>query len=70
MNMMDFMQACSDLETDDGKKEVQSPWPEFMRNEIWIDRVKIRNMMKSEMENYRVSLEEHGEDMLEVSASA
>ena len=22
MNMMEFMQACSDLETDDGKKEV------------------------------------------------
>jgi hypothetical protein len=65
MNMMEFMQACSDLETDDGKKEVQSPWPVFMKNEIWSDRVKIRNMMKKEMARFAEDLEEHGEGMVE-----
>ena len=65
MNMMDFMNACSDLETDDGKKEVQSPWPAFMKTEIWSDRVKIRNMMKEEMERFASDFDEHGEGMLE-----
>ena len=63
MNMMEFMQACSDLETDDGKKEVRSPWPVVMRDEIWSGRVKIRKMMKDEMETYRSRLEEHREGL-------
>jgi len=52
MNMMEFMQACSDLETDDGKKEADTPWPPFMREEIWQDRVKLRKGMKGEMAKY------------------
>lgn len=49
--MMDFMEACTDLETDDGKKEVQSPWPPFMKQEIWGSRVRIRKVMKEVRSN-------------------
>ena len=66
MNMMDFMQACSDLETDDGKKEVQSPWPLFMKQEIWASRVMIRKAMKTEMvEVYKTRWKEEGNGMKE-----
>ena len=64
MNMMQFMQACSDLETDDGKKEVDTPWPPFMREEIWADRVKLRKGMKNEMSSFK-SRENEIEEMRE-----
>jgi hypothetical protein len=60
MDMMQFMAACSDIETDDGKKEVMSPWPEFMREEVWADRVKIRKNMKAEMAKYKTFMDAHG----------
>mgnify|MGYP006087873095 CR=1 FL=1 len=53
MNMVEFMQACSDLETDDGKKEVDTPWPTFMKEEIWADRVNLRKGMKTTMPTYK-----------------
>ena len=51
---------------DDGKKEVQSPWPLFMKQEIWASRVMIRKAMKTEMvEVYKRRWEEEGNGMKE-----
>ena len=38
MDMATFFSQCSDLDTDDGKREKQSPWPPFMQEEVWTDR--------------------------------
>jgi len=61
MGMTDFMALCSDVETDDGKTEKTSPWPQFMQDEVWSDRVKFRRMLKDSMGKYRDLFETHGD---------
>ncbi|CAM9498650.1 unnamed protein product [Ectocarpus sp. 12 AP-2014] len=51
-NLAAFMQDCSDIETDDGRKERKSPWPPAMSDEVWTARVKLRAAMKGEMPRY------------------
>jgi hypothetical protein len=65
MDMIDFMALCSDVETDDGKTETMSPWPRFMQDEIWADRVKFRRMLKEGMGKYRDLYETHGAAFVE-----
>jgi len=60
MGMQDFMALCSDVETDDGKQEKRSPWPAFMQDEIWSDRVKFRRQLKDTMVKYQNLYEDHG----------
>ena len=57
--MNDFMALCSDVETDDGEKEKLSPWPKFMVEEVWADRVKFRRILKEGIPRYRSLNEEH-----------
>ncbi|GBG26503.1 Histone-lysine N-methyltransferase setd3 [Hondaea fermentalgiana] len=64
MGMQDFMALCSDVETDDGRTERRSPWPPFMQNEVWADRVKFRRMLKETMGIYRERFEQHGADFV------
>eukprot|EP00511_Aplanochytrium_stocchinoi_P005856 CAMPEP_0204838398 /NCGR_PEP_ID=MMETSP1346-20131115/30815_1 /ASSEMBLY_ACC=CAM_ASM_000771 /TAXON_ID=215587 /ORGANISM="Aplanochytrium stocchinoi, Strain GSBS06" /LENGTH=278 /DNA_ID=CAMNT_0051974427 /DNA_START=238 /DNA_END=1078 /DNA_ORIENTATION=- len=63
--MSDFMALCSDVETDDGKTEKKSPWPKFMQDEVWADRVKFRRIMKKEITKYKKTLEAHGQDFVQ-----
>mmetsp|Transcript_3106 Transcript_3106/g.9244 ORF Transcript_3106/g.9244 Transcript_3106/m.9244 type:complete len:312 (-) Transcript_3106:198-1133(-) len=65
MDMMDFMALCSDVETDDGRTEKKSPWPQFMQDEVWADRVKLRRMLKDTMSKYRELHEMHGPDFVQ-----
>ena len=46
-NSADFQALCSDWETDDGKKEKKTPWPDFMQDEVWSERVKFRRALKA-----------------------
>lgn len=51
-----MIQACSDIETDAAKAELdasaRSPWPPEMRDDVWAGRVKLRLKMKREMKRY------------------
>jgi hypothetical protein len=42
-----------------------SPWPRFMQDEIWADRVKFRRMLKEGMGKYRDLYETHGPAFVE-----
>jgi len=53
MRAQDFMKMCSDYETDDAKKEVKSVWPDFMRDDVWSERVKFRRLLKEGLPTYR-----------------
>lgn len=53
MEMSEFMAMCSDVETDDGKTEKLSPWPKFMVEEVWADRVKFRRILKQGIGRYK-----------------
>jgi len=49
----DLISAVSDLETDSREREISAldrhPWPKDLRDQVWIDRVKLRQKMKREM---------------------
>jgi len=53
MRAQDFMALCTDFETDDGRKETKSPWPDVMRDEIWSERVRFRRELKERLPAYR-----------------
>ena len=40
------------IETDDGRKEHQSPWPQYMQQEVWAERVRLRRILKDDMNKY------------------
>jgi len=63
--MSDFMALCSDVETDDGRTEKKSPWPQFMQDEVWADRLKFRRVMKKDIPKYRKMSEDHGSDFVQ-----
>lgn len=65
LGMQEFMSLCSDLDTDDGKKEKMSPWPPFLRNEVWADRVKFRKILKERNAKFRAKLSPHSEAFVE-----
>ena len=52
----DLIGAVTDLETDQAADEIAAlpfhPWPESLRDQIWADRVKLRQKMKREMPVY------------------
>ena len=55
--------SISDLETDAAQAEISafSPWPPEMREQVWADRVRLRQKMRKEMDVYRDFWEQHGE---------
>eukprot|EP00924_Labyrinthula_sp_SR-Ha-C_P000291 augustus_masked-scaffold_25-processed-gene-2.17-mRNA-1 protein AED:1.00 eAED:1.00 QI:0/0/0/0/1/1/2/0/952 len=53
MGAEDFMALCSDVNTDDGKKEKLSPWPKYLHDQIWADRVKLRRRLKNEAQDFK-----------------
>lgn len=65
MGMNDFMALCSDVETDDGEKEKLSPWPKFMVEEVWADRVKFRRILKEGIPRYRKLNEDFLDEMMD-----
>ncbi|CAM9577041.1 unnamed protein product [Chrysoparadoxa australica] len=52
-DMASLITSCSDLETDDGRRERRSPWPQKMAREVWAARVKLRKVLKEDMPRYR-----------------
>jgi len=65
MGLQDFMALCSDVETDDGKKQKLSPFPAPMQEEMWADRVKFRKSMKGDMAMYKERVEVDGAEFVE-----
>jgi hypothetical protein len=63
----DLVAAVSDLETDRAAAEVEAlaspknPWPRDLRDQVWADRVRVRQHMKRDMAKYRTFWAEHGE---------
>jgi len=52
----DLISAVSDLETDQAQQEVAAlqhhPWPVELRDQVWADRVRLRQRLKKEMKSY------------------
>lgn len=61
----DLIGAVTDLETDQAAAEVaalqQHPWPVELRDQIWADRVKLRQKLKRKMPTYANFWKEHGD---------
>ncbi|CAM9722724.1 unnamed protein product, partial [Phaeothamnion confervicola] len=62
MDVAALMATCSDIETDDGRADQRSPWPPFLRGEVWSERVKLRRTMKADMPVYKAFWDEHGRE--------
>ena len=61
----DLIGAVSDLDTDQATKEINAlehhPWPRELRDQVWADRVKLRQKLKQSMKMYREFYQEEGE---------
>lgn len=62
----DFIRAVSDLETDQAQREISvlehrsNPWPKELRDQVWADRVRIRQHLKKDLHTYREFWKSHG----------
>lgn len=60
----DLINAVSDLETDQATQEVAAlanhPWPPELRDQVWADRVRLRQRLKKENGKYESFWTEHG----------
>lgn len=61
MNLSQLTQDISDWETDDEKKERNSPWPDAIHEDVLTERSRVRIEMKEEMSEYQHFFEEHEE---------
>jgi len=65
----DLITAISDIDTDAANNEVDnldnSPWPKDLRDQVWGDRVKLRQAMKKDMIKYKEFWLEHGDAVTE-----
>jgi hypothetical protein len=72
----DLVGAVSDLETDQAQKEIsaihssRNPWPRELQDQVWADRVRLRQHMKRDMSAYRTFWDEYGEACREWAANA
>jgi hypothetical protein len=61
-----LIQSMSEFETDAANAEVSAldklPWPADMKDQVWMERVRLRQFCKSNMKVYRDFWKEHGED--------
>jgi len=65
MKFHELMQMCSDLDSDDAKSSFgsASPWPVFIRESLWTDRVRFRRALKASSADYTRLWREHGEQL-------
>jgi hypothetical protein len=65
----DLIATVSDLDTDQMTTEIASlnthPWPVELRDQVWSDRVKIRQKCKLSMKTYRAFWTQYGEQLRE-----
>ena len=58
--------AMSDLETDAAQQEVKAlktcPWPPEMRTQVWADRLRLRQKLKSNRKDYSDFWKRHGDE--------
>mmetsp|Transcript_17185 Transcript_17185/g.35295 ORF Transcript_17185/g.35295 Transcript_17185/m.35295 type:complete len:279 (-) Transcript_17185:137-973(-) len=61
-----LIRSMSEFETDAANAEVsaleQLPWPQEMKDEVWKERVRLRQYCKKNMVLYKTFWEEHGEE--------
>lgn len=61
-----IINSISDLETDAADKEIKalqySPWPPDMREQVWGDRVRLRQKLKKEIPVYKEFWRQHQEE--------
>lgn len=59
-----LIQSLSELETDQAKAEVSAldklPWPTDMRDQVWMERVRLRQKLKPKLKEYAAFWNEHG----------
>jgi len=59
-----LIESLSELETDAKQQEVNAfdilPWPPTMKDEIWMERVRLRQFCKQQMKDYNIFWKEHG----------
>lgn len=59
----DLITALTDLETDQANAEIKalddSPWPPDLRDQVWSDRVRLRQKLKLDMPFYKAFWDEH-----------
>jgi hypothetical protein len=57
-----LIESMSEFETDAANAEVSAldklPWPADMKDQVWMERVRLRQFYKSKMKDYR----DYGED--------
>jgi hypothetical protein len=65
----DLISAVSDIDTDQVSKEVaalqNNPWPVELRDQVWADRVRLRQYLKKSMAYHKSFWTEHGEGFME-----
>jgi hypothetical protein len=65
----DLIAAVSDIDTDQVSREVLAlqnhPWPVDLRDQVWADRVRLRQYLKKSMNNYKSFWTEHGDGFVE-----
>jgi hypothetical protein len=65
----DLINAVSDIDTDQVSKEVaalqNNPWPVELRDQVWADRVRLRQYLKKSMGDHKSFWTEHGVGFME-----
>jgi hypothetical protein len=65
----DLIAAVSDIDTDQVSQEVaalqNNPWPVELRDQVWADRVRLRQYLKKSMAGYKSFWTEHGDGFME-----
>ena len=65
----DLVDAVSDLDTDQANQEKAAlaahPWPADVRDQVWADRVRLRQKLKKERKQYAAFWETHGTNFIE-----
>lgn len=64
-----LIESMSEFETDAANAEVRAldalPWPADMKDQVWMERVRLRQFCKKKMPHYRDFWKEHGEEFQE-----
>jgi hypothetical protein len=60
-----LIQSMSEFETDAANAEISAldklPWPPEMKDQVWMERVRLRQYCKKDMKEYKKFWDEHGE---------
>mmetsp|Transcript_9510 Transcript_9510/g.23084 ORF Transcript_9510/g.23084 Transcript_9510/m.23084 type:complete len:280 (+) Transcript_9510:304-1143(+) len=62
----ELIRSMSEFETDAANAEISAldrlPWPQEMKDEVWKERVRLRQYCKQNMTNYKSFWDEHGDE--------